>query len=474
MVNRYCQAFVLVALIVLAHAVGQAQFVRSSYFMDGAQYRLQLNPALAPDRGFVNLPGIGQANASYYSNSLGLDDALDIIDNAEDADYFTTNKFYSKLKDMNRMSINAGTDLLSVGFWHGKEFMSVNISVKADGNVRAPLEMFTFLRDMKGVNSNDYRDYSLSFKDGELNVNTYTELGFGYTRIINEHVSLGGRVKALLGLGNVRLKLDNVDIKTNLEGLDPNLDWTTADPLMLAQAVGTASVDVVAELESSMHGLNYIVNDRGYIDDIDFKTSKMGVAGFGAGLDFGVEYNINKSISLSAAINDLGFIKWSKGNTIMAHSNTDDLHYDSNNPGDMVRFSDVVATGELLNLDMLRLNIDEQAAKSRTTNLTSTLALGAEYRLVNDQLHFGLLYTNRFVKSNNQSELTMAVNYHPHSLLDFALSYSPIMCGGKSFGLAMKLGPLFIGTDYMYLGKDTKCFNALAGISIPLGGRSVE
>ena len=285
---------------------------------------------------------------------------------------------------------------------------------------------------------------------------------------------MGGRVKGLLGLGNVRLKLDKVGIKTNLEGLDPNLDWTTADPAVLAQAVGTASVDVVAELESSMHGLNYIVNDKGYIDDIDFKTGKMGVAGFGAGLDFGVEYNVNKAISLSAAINDLGFIKWSKGNTIMAHSNTDDLNYDSNNPGDMERFSDVVATGKLLNLDMLRLNIDEQVAESRTTKLTSTLALGAEYRLVNDLLHFGLLYTNRFVESNNQSELTMAVNYHPRSLLDFAFSYSPIMCGGKSFGLAMKLGPLFIGTDYMYLGKDTKCFNALAGISIPLGGRSVE
>ena len=184
MVNRYCQACAFVALIVLAHAVGQAQFVRSSYFMDGVQYRLQLNPALAPEQGFVNLPVIGQTNASYYSNSLGLDDALDMIDNADDADYFTTDKFYGKLKDMNHMSINAGTDLLSVGLWHGKEFMSVNISVKADGNVRAPLDMFNFLRDMKGVNSNDYRDYSRSFKDGELNNQRACFVGRSCKRLI--------------------------------------------------------------------------------------------------------------------------------------------------------------------------------------------------------------------------------------------------------------------------------------------------
>lgn len=474
MVKRFCQACALMALFMLVPVTGLAQFVRTSYFMDGAQYRLQLNPALAPERGYVNLPGIGQVNASYYSNTLGLDDAIDVIKNAEDADYFTSNKFYDKLKDMNRMTLNAGTDLIGVGFWHGKEFMSVNVSVKADGNLRAPLEMFTFMRDMKGVNANDYSNYNRSIKDGELSLNTYAEVGFSYTRIINEHVTLGGRVKGLLGLGNMNLKLHQVDVQTNLVGLDPHLDWTTADPLTLARAEGTASVDVVAELESSMHGLNYIVNNKGYIDDIEFKAGKMGVSGFGAGLDFGIEYNVTKDISLSAAINDLGFIKWSKGNTIIAHAKTDDLDYDSDNPGDMERFADVIATGKLLNWDMLRLNIDQQGAKARTTNLTSTLALGAEYRLVNDKLHLGMLYTNRFVKSNNQSELTLAVNYSPRSLLDFAVSYSPIMCGGQSFGLAMKLGPLFVGTDYMYLSNGTKCCNALVGISVPLGSRSAE
>ena len=138
-----------------------------------------------------------------------------------------------------------------------------------------------------------------------------------------------------------------------------------------------------------------------------------------------------------------------------------------------MRFDDVVGTGEALNLDMLRLTVDEPASKSRTTNLASTLAVGAEYRFAANKVGVGALFSNRFAKPKNESELTFSVNYHPSSLLDFAVSYSPLMCDGKSFGVAMKLGPLFIGTDYMFLNSNkTKCCNALVGLSIPLGKKS--
>ena len=33
-----------------------AQFLRTSYFMEGSHYRQQLNPALTPGRGYLNLP----------------------------------------------------------------------------------------------------------------------------------------------------------------------------------------------------------------------------------------------------------------------------------------------------------------------------------------------------------------------------------------------------------------------------------
>ena len=38
-----------------------------------------------------------------------------------------------------------------------------------------------------------------------------------------------------------------------------------------------------------------------------------------------------------------------------------------------------------------------------------------------------------------------------------------------TFGLALKLGGLFIGTDYMYFGSNSKAVNGFIGLSIPLG-----
>ena len=44
-----------------------AQFLRTSYFMEGTHYRQQLNPALTPTKGYFNLPVIGAVNAIRIS-----------------------------------------------------------------------------------------------------------------------------------------------------------------------------------------------------------------------------------------------------------------------------------------------------------------------------------------------------------------------------------------------------------------------
>ena len=55
-----------------------AQFLRTSYFMEGTHYRQQLNPALTPTKGYFNLPVVGAVNATVGSTSLGYQDIIDI------------------------------------------------------------------------------------------------------------------------------------------------------------------------------------------------------------------------------------------------------------------------------------------------------------------------------------------------------------------------------------------------------------
>lgn len=458
----------LVALAV-ASVAGQAQMLRTTYFMEGAHYRMQLNPAMTPSRGYVHLPAVSNIGASYMSNGIGLADLIDIVKNSDDADYFVSDAFMNRLKDDNHAIANVGTDIFAAGWWHGKSFMSLNIGVKVDGSIRAPKSLFSFMREMRGMSTIDYSDYERHIGNEELNMTAYTEIGFGYTRQVNDRLSVGGRIKGLLGLGNAKLKVNNAVVRTNLENLDPDYDWTHGDPAEVLRARGTASIDVDADLESSILGLNYLTSGKGYIDDLEFKTGKMGIAGAGAAVDLGVAYRVAGGLTLSAAVTDLGFIRWSKGSTTVAHSNTSDLHFDSEDEGDLMRFSDIVNSTQPLNGDLLRLYIDNQAAKARTTNLSSSIVAGIDYAVNHDKVRVGALYSHHNNPVKAKDELTFSVNLHPSSLVDLAVSYSPVCCGGQSVGLALKAGPLFIGTDYIYTGKNTKCCNALFGLSIPLG-----
>ena len=462
----------VVAVLLLMTLTLSAQVLRTSYFMEGAQYKLQMNPALAPDRGFVDLPVIGMTNGRVWSDALNVGDISDLIRHCDKDDYYTTDSFFGKLKETNKADATLGTELIAAGWWHGKGFISFNVGAKAEGNIRVPRELVSFMRDMKGLNTNDYSDFYRDLSNEELNINAYTEIGVGYTRLIKDRLSIGGRVKLLLGQGNLRLKVKEASVRTNLIGVDPNLDWSNATFMDVINAQGTASIEATAELESSFEGLDLITNDRGYIEQVKFNSGNIGVAGYGAAFDLGVAYRVTEDWTLSAAVTDLGFIRWSKGCTQVAHAVTDDLTYDSQDPGDVSRFAGIVGHGEAINLHLLRLTPESQQSTSRKTSLNSTMALGCEYTLVHDKLRLGTLFTNRFTPLCNGSELTLSLNYHPRSMLEFSLSYSPILCGGRSVGAAMKLGPFFIGTDYLSFTGKSKSWNGLLGLSIPLGGRA--
>ena len=64
----------------------------------GSSTRIQLNPALQPKRGYVNLPGIGSVNAEVATNSLGIQDVIDVFDS--DGEFYNNDKFYNRLKGM--------------------------------------------------------------------------------------------------------------------------------------------------------------------------------------------------------------------------------------------------------------------------------------------------------------------------------------------------------------------------------------
>ena len=435
-----------------------AQFLRTSYFMEGTHYRQQLNPALTPTKGYFNLPVIGAVNATVGSTSLGYQDIIDIIDDGDD--FYTKPDFMNRLKDNNKLNVNFSTEILSAGWYKGKNFWSFNIGLRTDIGANLTKNMFTFLNEMETVEEN-WRNSNYDISGQQLNINAYTEIGLGLSRQINSRLTVGARVKALLGIGNMELKLNRVAMSANLPS-DQQINqwssesyWNSMSPSQAAQAAQElkdkfnnyhANLTVGAELKSSFKGLELQEEEgKDYVTDFDFDSGKLGIAGYGFGIDLGASYKILDNLTVSASVLDLGFISWSKSSTKIASANPDPIDIkgstyanmvDPNNPNTVMNavnqlqndaqgYMDRVTNGDVLDYDMLQLEVSD-AKESRKSRLASTLVLGAEYGFFNNKLAVGVLSTTRFVQPDALTELTFSANYRPKSWFNVALSYSAI------------------------------------------------
>lgn len=424
-----------------------AQFLRTSYFMEGTHYRQQLNPALTPTKGYFNLPVIGAVNATVGSTSLGYQDIIDIIDDGDD--FYTKPDFMNRLKDNNKLNVNFSTEILSAGWYKGKNFWSFNIGLRTDIGANLTKNMFTFLNEMETVEEN-WRNSNYDISGQQLNINAYTEIGLGLSRQINSRLTVGARVKALLGIGNMELKLNRVAMSANLPS-DQQINqwssesyWNSMSPSQAAQAAQElkdkfnnyhANLTVGAELKSSFKGLELQEEEgKDYVTDFDFDSGKLGIAGYGFGIDLGASYKILDNLTVSASVLDLGFISWSKSSTKIASANPDPIDIkgstyanmvDPNNPNTVMNavnqlqndaqgYMDRVTNGDVLDYDMLQLEVSD-AKESRKSRLASTLVLGAEYGFFNNKLAVGVLSTTRFVQPDALTELTFSANYRPKS-----------------------------------------------------------
>lgn len=420
------QKILLAAGLFMVSASVQGQYLRTSYFMEAASTRIQMNPGLQPTKGYFNFPVIGSVNIGASSNVLGTSDIIDILDNGEDL--FSNEKLFNRLKDDNRLNVNLNTDILSFGWYRGKGFWSFNIGLNADVGASIPKSMFEYLRN---VNSGNVLNGG-SFSDMSFELNTYMQIGLGYSRQIGEKLTVGGRVKMLLGIARAEMVVDNFSVDAS------------------------GNVSTSAYLSTTMKGGGLSFNDSGSLKGFDIDGGNFGIAGTGFGVDLGASYKIWDNLTVSASVLDLGFINWKGSETVVASSSIDEnisLSYDDS---------------DFLSLERYNL-VESESADNVKKKLYSTVLVAGEYALLNNKLSVGAMYTVRFAEPKTLNELTLLATLRPSNALNVAVSYSPIMASGKSLGLALKLGPLFLGTDYMFFGSNSQSVNAFFGFSFPIG-----
>lgn len=281
-----------------------AQSLHSGYFLEGYTYRHLMNPAFAPERNYVAIPVIGNINVGAQSN-VGLNTFIYPYGNNKLTTFMNGNisssEFLGKLKDNNRINTDLNMTLLSAGFraWGG--FNTIDINMRSTTSLNLPRGLFEFMK--LGMNSSN-SVYEMD--DLGISSNNYAEIALGHSRQINDKLNVGGKLKFLLGMGNVNLKM--TDMKVQM-----------AEDKWMVQANGEMNASVKGLTMPTKEESKKEINNPSEKDLIDWGNIDLdspGLTGFGMAVDLGATYKLREDLTLSAAVLDLGFISWS--NTIKA------------------------------------------------------------------------------------------------------------------------------------------------------------
>lgn len=442
----FCIVFTLLTTVAIAQNP-------TTYFMEGTPLRSQWNPAFASQRGYVNIPVLGGLQANVQGN-IALDDILctngsellTILSSSVSAD-----RALSGLQDMNRFGMGLNMNLLGFGAYtkNGKNFWSFDVSLRADAGVRAPYELFDFLK----------RGNSGNFANLGADINTYIEAGFTYSFPIMDKLYLGVRGKFLLGAMQASFNFDEFDAYLGEDR------W-------YAHVVGSMSV-TGAELPTKRLDDGTLVYDFENFGVRDEDAP----GGCGFGIDVGATYDVLPNLQVSLSVNDIGFMSWSKKGTSIGQLNKD-LEFE----GVEVSTDGVVSQPRL---DLDELNFVVKEADSRTKALRASVNAGGEYNFFDRKIGLGLFYSAKFWEYKTQHNLTASANFRPMQWLHLSGSYSFINNRGGAVGLALNICPkgfnLFVATDMLLSRKTPQWIpisqsnvNVTFGLGINIGKKGLR
>jgi hypothetical protein len=408
--------YMLIFLMAMIIAEASAQNSQVLYYMNLPQNHL-INPALRPSNSlYIGLPAISGINFNLNNNFVNFSDVFmksqtsDSVISFLHPDY-NVDDFLDKIKDKNSMETEATVQLLGVGFSAGRDlYIFLDINERIAGNVVFPGDLFKLaLKGNEGFIGSEI-DFS-SFR-GDLKY--YREIGLGFSRNFTNKLRIGVKAKMLFGIAGVSIDNRSLGITVN-DNYSHTLD---AD----------MTVNISAPLTVNMPADHSLDSTDIVFDDNRFKTSGgisdflLGKKNIGLGLDIGATYDISDKIVISAAITDLGYIKWKKDVT-----NLNDKGQFTFSGFDLTDVINGTKTFDELSTEMLdslkNSFIVSDSNVPFTTYLPFGVTLGGSYNLT-EHISFGLLSYSRFIGKQIRESLTLSSNINLGNSLSTSLSYT--------------------------------------------------
>lgn len=462
----YIKYFTLAILLLISFNTLFAQNTRTEYFMETAYSRNNMNPALRPDQGYLVVPVIPTISFGAETNTFNLDHFTFKSGN-ERVTFMhkdiTNDQFLSGIKNDNYLSTDVSAKLFGFGFYKGNAFWNIDLRARIHADVNLPKSAFELLK--VGFDPNRDNNYDLS--EIATTGNAFAELGVSYSRpFLSNNLVVGIRPKLLVGFVDFDLAVSSLNIRTTSDA------WHAKSQV---------------KLKGAAPGVTATYDEDGLLDGFDLDG--FAPAGYGGAIDLGAVYDfgevlpILKGLKLSAAINDLGFIAWSKKNSLTLSSPETEVTVKNEGNIDNSSLEEVLDDAFTKIKDAVNLTDEGESANGYTRALNMNMNIGAEYEILKNKLSVGALYSTRFGHYYTSKEFTGSINYRPLHWLATSVSYSAIHSKFDTFGFAFHIAPskglnLFVASDFIlphvnsdFVPTTMKGINAQIGVSIPIGGK---
>lgn len=452
------------ALAVTGSALAQTQSSRSAYFLEGSTYRHELNPAFIGERGYFSFPALGNLDFGVQSTA-GIGSFLYKLPDGRLTTFMhesvSGQEFVDGLPNRFKLGADVNENIFSLGFHAWGGFNTLGISIKSDTRVNVPSELFKFMKlGMASETGSQYIVNGLNMMS-----TNYAEIAFGHARTINNHLTVGAKLKALVGLAKANVRIDKLTITASQDA------WTITPQGAELYASAKGLIVPTKGETGNYQKDDYILDANGNrtdqlktgtdqqidYDGVDFDDKNIGPTGFGLALDLGAVYKLG-DWQFSAAVLDLGFIGWK--NTVKGTMSNDfefsgfeniAVKDTEGNANSLENQSDALLDDLK---DMAKFTKEADGMK-RTTALAATLNFGAQYTLpAYDRLNFGLLSTTRLQGKHTWTEARLSANVSPLSGFEASVNYA-LSNFGSAAGLMLNFHP--------------RGFNFFVAADVPLG-----
>lgn len=439
-------------IIILLHfSLANALFAQQElglHFMRKVWQSTYTNPAFFSDsKVTIALPSV---YTNYANTSFALSNII-----APDGDSTTINlnNILAQMKDQNFVAMHAQVEPIAVGFRIKDLQISLTTGIKTYANFGYNKEMFNLMANGNAA----YIGQTVNIAP-TIQVNAYTEYGIGaaYRFLKDGKLSVGGRVKYLIGIA---------DLSTSKTHKEASL---YTDPEFYQLKFKT---------DYELQGSGFITGNK---DDIKLTTDNLQpfTQNTGIGFDIGAQLHVTDALSFSASVVDIGSITW-KENTKRYYSKGEYVY-------DGLHLSDLVENKSKIDFvritDTLKKTFGFQGLEtgSYKTNLPTRFYLSGSYRVMK-LIRVGALFYGESINQRFNPGIALSGNLELRKWFTCGLlfAYRNQRIGNVGLNMSFKGAGMqwFFATDNvagLIVPSKMRNANIRTGLNIAIGGKNEE